>query len=46
VFGAGVADELLPASQRVQPARLIASGYRFETPDLGGALARTLKRAG
>ncbi len=45
LFGRGVADELLLTSQRVQPARLLASGYRFEAPDLTGALAATLQRA-
>jgi NAD dependent epimerase/dehydratase family enzyme len=37
-----VADELLLASQRVEPARLLASGYRFRFPDLEGALRHLL----
>ncbi|MDA2912804.1 TIGR01777 family oxidoreductase [Acidobacteriia bacterium AH_259_A11_L15] len=41
VFGQ-MADELLLASARVEPARLKASGYVFRTPDLEGALRRLL----
>ena len=37
-----MADELLLASARVEPARLKASGYVFRTPDLEGALRRLL----
>jgi uncharacterized protein (TIGR01777 family) len=37
-----VADELLLASQRVEPVRLMASGYSFRLPDLEGALAHLL----
>ncbi len=37
-----VADELLLASQRVEPARLLASGYRFRFPDLESALRHLL----
>jgi uncharacterized protein (TIGR01777 family) len=37
-----MADELLLASQRVQPAKLASSGYRFEYPDLRIALASIL----
>ena len=33
-----MADELLFASQRVEPSRLKASGYRFKHPDLESAL--------
>lgn len=33
-----MADELLLASQRVEPARLLASGYRFKYTDLRPAL--------
>jgi uncharacterized protein (TIGR01777 family) len=43
VFGE-VADALLLSSQRVQPARLEATGYRFRHPDLAGALAHLLGR--
>lgn len=37
-----MADELLLASQRVEPAKLLASGYRFRFPDLEGALRHVL----
>ncbi|MFQ5723173.1 MAG: TIGR01777 family oxidoreductase [Terriglobia bacterium] len=37
-----MADELLLASARVEPARLKASGYVFRTPDLEGALRHLL----
>src|SRR3990172_4505390 len=33
-----MADELLLASARVDPAKLLASGYRFRFPELEGAL--------
>jgi uncharacterized protein len=39
-----VADALLLASQRVEPARLLASGYRFRYPDLEPALRFLLGR--
>jgi NAD dependent epimerase/dehydratase family enzyme len=39
-----MADELLLASQRVEPAKLIASGYPFQFPDLKKALEEILKR--
>lgn len=39
-----VADALLLASQRVEPARLLASGYRFRFPDLEPALRHLLGR--
>ena len=35
-------EELLLGSQRVEPAKLAASGYRFRYPDLDGALRRAL----
>jgi uncharacterized protein len=38
-----MANELLLASQRVEPAKLRASGYRFQSPDLGAALAAILR---
>ena len=41
VFG-HMADELLLASQRVKPTRLMAGGYRFRHPDLGLALRDAL----
>jgi NAD dependent epimerase/dehydratase family enzyme len=37
-----MADELLLASQRVEPAKLLASGYRFRFPELEGALRHLL----
>lgn len=40
-----MADELLLASQRVEPAKLLASGYQFAFLDLEGALRRLLARA-
>lgn len=41
VFGE-MADGLLLTSQRVEPATLSASGYRFRYPELGGALRHLL----
>jgi uncharacterized protein len=43
VFGQ-MGDELLLASQRVEPAKLMASGYVFQKPDLRKALENILKR--
>ena len=37
-------DELLLASQRVEPAKLTASSYAFQKPDLRVALEGILKR--
>ncbi|GIX49643.1 MAG: hypothetical protein KatS3mg131_3854 [Candidatus Tectimicrobiota bacterium] len=37
-----MADALLLASTRVEPARLLASGYRFRYPELEGALRHLL----
>jgi uncharacterized protein (TIGR01777 family) len=37
-FGTQAADELLLASQRVEPEKLTASGYAFHFRDLGAAL--------
>jgi uncharacterized protein (TIGR01777 family) len=37
-----VADEMLLASARVEPARLVASGYGFRYPELEGALRHLL----
>jgi uncharacterized protein (TIGR01777 family) len=39
-----MADELLLASARVQPAKLLASGYRFRYPALEGALRHLLAK--
>jgi NAD dependent epimerase/dehydratase family enzyme len=41
VFGQ-MADELLLASQRVEPAKLMASGYVFRQPELRPALENIL----
>jgi hypothetical protein len=38
-----LADELLLASQRVQPAKLLESGYTFKYPELAGALENVLR---
>jgi NAD dependent epimerase/dehydratase family enzyme len=37
VFGE-MGEEFLLASRRVQPAKLLAAGYRFQYPDLACAL--------
>lgn len=42
--GAELADELLFASQRVEPAVLAGSGFTFSAPDLEGALRDILDR--
>ncbi|HEV2730917.1 MAG TPA: TIGR01777 family oxidoreductase [Terriglobales bacterium] len=42
VFGQ-MADELLLASQRIEPAKLISTGYPFRYPDLRRALENLLK---
>ena len=39
-----MADALLLSSQRVEPKRLLASGYRFRYPDLEAALRHLLDR--
>ena len=39
-----VADELLLASARVEPAKLKASGYKYRHPELEGALRHLLGR--
>ena len=44
IFGQ-MADELLLASQRVEPARLTASGYRFQYMELAPALDQLLHPA-
>ena len=38
-----MAEGLLLSSQRVLPARLLESGFRFELPDLAGALRQLLR---
>ncbi len=43
VFGE-MGDELFLASQRVEPSKLMASGYRFQHPDLRQALGDILKK--
>jgi uncharacterized protein len=42
IFGQ-MAEELWLASQRVEPARLLASGYKFKFPELKSALESLLK---
>lgn len=42
VFGAGLADEVLLASARVLPKKLLTSGFRFEYPVLRDALQNLL----
>jgi uncharacterized protein (TIGR01777 family) len=42
VFGTGLADEVLLASARVLPSKLLTSGFRFEQPTLYGALQNLL----
>ena len=37
-------EQTLLGSQRVQPAKLVASGYVFQQPDLRRALEEILKR--
>lgn len=44
-FGRELTQQLLYASQRVEPAALLAGGYQFRQPDLAGALQSTLKIA-
>ena len=43
IFGE-VADEMLLASSRVQPAKLLAKGFTFSHPELEGALRHVLGR--
>jgi NAD dependent epimerase/dehydratase family enzyme len=43
VFGQ-MADELLLASQRVEPAKLIAGGYSFQHTELEAALEHNVKK--
>jgi NAD dependent epimerase/dehydratase family enzyme len=38
-----MAEELLLASTRVEPTRLLASGYRFRYPELDAALRHLLR---
>ncbi len=40
-----MADELLLASARVEPAKLVTSGYRFRAPELEGALRHLLGKS-
>lgn len=41
-----MADELLLTSQRIEPARLLSSGYQFRFPELEGALRHLLGKDG
>jgi hypothetical protein len=45
-FGAGPADEMLLASQRVLPRRILDAGFKFEHPDAASALAWALGGSG
>ncbi|HUO49426.1 MAG TPA: TIGR01777 family oxidoreductase [Acidimicrobiales bacterium] len=45
-LGGDMADEVVLASQRVVPARLLAAGFTFAHPELGGALAAAMGRPG
>lgn len=45
-LGAEMADELLLKGQRVSPARLEASGFRFEFPELEPALRHAIETHG
>jgi uncharacterized protein len=40
-----MADALLLASRRIEPRRLLQSGYRFHYPQLGAALRHELGAA-
>ncbi len=42
IFGE-MGEELFLASQRVEPAKLVASGYQFQHPDLRKALEEILE---
>ena len=42
MFGGEMADELFLSSTRVEPARLLETGYAFQYPDLEGALQHVL----
>jgi NAD dependent epimerase/dehydratase family enzyme len=37
-------EELLLASRRIQPAKLLAAGYRFRFPELEQALRHEMER--
>lgn len=43
-FGRELTQQLLYASQRVEPAALLAGGYQFRRPDLAGALRSVLNK--
>ena len=43
-FGRELTQQLLYASQRVEPAALLAGGYQFRQPDLAGALQSILDK--
>jgi uncharacterized protein (TIGR01777 family) len=46
VFGATLADEMLLASQRARPSKLLEAGFRFAHPDLTTALRAALAGRG
>jgi hypothetical protein len=39
-----MADDLLLSSARIEPARLLAAGYKFKHPELEGALRDLLNK--
>jgi len=43
VFGSELADQVMLASQRVRPAKLLANGYRFTCANLATGLQMTLR---
>src|SRR6185436_4046210 len=45
MLGRERADQMLLASQRAEPARLLQSGFIFETPEVQAALERELGTA-
>ncbi|MGI8684736.1 MAG: TIGR01777 family oxidoreductase [Acidimicrobiales bacterium] len=44
VVGRQMADEMITASQRAMPARLLAAGFTFRHPEVGPAMAALLQR--
>jgi uncharacterized protein len=43
-LGREAANEMLLSGQRVEPAKLTATGYQFQFPDLQGALRDLLRK--
>jgi NAD dependent epimerase/dehydratase family enzyme len=44
ILGSEKAEELLFSSERIEPRRLEKTGYRFQFPELEGALRHVLRR--